>query len=220
MDWLKDLLEEKKVENVDEVVESFKKEFPKHAIPKDEFNKKSEKVEELQSELEVAQSKLEEMNSKVSDLSTKAENAEELDERLNEIKSEYENYKEEEEKRIANIKKRNALEKKLLSDNVPEDLVDLVANDFDTDTLELDDGNLLNYESQRKKAKKKRPSAFGREEVKGNEPVDGDEGEVSDNPFKKGSINLMEQGKLISNKPDTARRLIEAAGKDPAKYKL
>ena len=130
MDWLKDLLEEKKVENVDEVVESFKKEFPKHAIPKDEFNRKSEKVEELQSELEVAQSKLEEMNSKVSDLSTKAENAEELDERLNEIKSEYENYKEEEEKRIANIKKRNALEKKLLSDNVPEDLVDLVANDF------------------------------------------------------------------------------------------
>lgn len=220
MEWLENLLKENDVENVESIVESFKKEFPKHAIPKDEYNKKAEKVDELQSELETAKSKLDDMNSKVEELSTKAENAEELDEQLNEIKSEYEQYKEEEKKRIANIKKQNALEKKLLSDNVPEDLVDLVANDFDTETLELDDGNLLNYESQREKAKKKRPSAFGKEEVKGTEPQDGDEGKITDNPFKKGSVNLQKQGELVREKPDMARRLIKAAGKDPAKYKL
>ena len=46
MEWLKELLEKAKITdeklNVDEVMEAAKKEFPKHAVPKNVFNDKCE----------------------------------------------------------------------------------------------------------------------------------------------------------------------------------
>jgi DNA repair exonuclease SbcCD ATPase subunit len=216
MEWLKKLLELD-----DEQLEKVKQEFPKHAVPKEQYNKKAEKVDELQSELDTAKTQLDAMNEKVDNLEVKAENADELKEKLNEIQSEYSDYKEQEEARIKNIKTKNALEKNLLADNVPEDLVDLVANDFDIDNLELsEDGKLMNYESQREKAKEKRPSAFAKEKITGNKPQDGDEGKIVDNPFASDTFNLKKQGELVKEKPETAKKLIKAAGKNPATYGL
>jgi hypothetical protein len=161
------------------------------------------------------------MPDKVENLEVKAENAEELETQLNDIKSEYSDYKEQESARISKIKTTSALEKKLLADNVPEDLVDLVVNDFDVEKLELtEEGELLNYESQRKKAKKKRPSAFAEEKITGDEPQDGDEGKIVDNPFDSKTFNLKKQGELVKEKPETAKKLIKAAGKNPATYGL
>ena len=48
MEWLKELLEKAKITdgklNVDEVMEAAKKEFPKHAVPKNVFNDKCEEL--------------------------------------------------------------------------------------------------------------------------------------------------------------------------------
>ena len=48
MEWLKELLEKAQITdgklNVDEVMEAAKKEFPKHAVPKNVFNDKCEEL--------------------------------------------------------------------------------------------------------------------------------------------------------------------------------
>ena len=48
MEWLKELLEKAKITdeklNVDEVMEAAKKEYPKHAVPKNVFNDKCEEL--------------------------------------------------------------------------------------------------------------------------------------------------------------------------------
>lgn len=219
MKWLEELL--KDVEDKDNLVDGIKKKIGENFVPNTEYKKKTAKINELDSELKTAQSQLEDFDTKIEKLKTKANNADELQTELNNITEEYDNYKEQESERIKSIKTKNALEKQLLTDNVPKDLVDLVVNDFDTEQLELtDEGKLLNYESQREKAKEKRPSAFAETTISGTKPSEGDEGKIVDNPFKAGTRNLTKQGKLVKEKPETAKKLIKAAGGNPARYGL
>lgn len=221
MEWLENLLEDVEIENKEELISNIKKKIGENFVDNKQYKKKADKVKELDSELKTAQTQLEDFDSKIKELKTKAENAEELENELNDITTEYENYKEQESERISKIKTTSALEKKLLADNVPEDLVDLVVNDFDIDNLELnEDGELLNYESQRENAKNKRPSAFAEEKIRGDEPQDGDEGKIVNNPFANDTFNLKKQGELVKEKPETAKKLIKAAGKNPATYGL
>jgi DNA repair exonuclease SbcCD ATPase subunit len=213
MEWLENLLEDVEIENKSELIEKIQGKIGENFVANKQYKKKTDKIAELDSELNTAQKQLEDFDNKIKELKPKAENAEDLETELNNITTEYENYKEQESDRIKNIKTKSALEKKLLADNVPEDLVDLVVNDFNVEELELtDEGKLLNYDDQRKKAKQKRPSAFAEEKFAGTEPQDGDEPSITDNPFKKGSVNLSKQAELIGEKPDTARKLIKAAG--------
>lgn len=221
MEWLENILEDVDIENKESVMEEIKKKIGENFVPNNEYKKKTSKIEQLDSELNTAKDQLDKMNDQVEKLEKKAENAEEFKEQLENIKEEYKEYQEQEEERINNIKTRNALEKNLLSDNVPEDLVDLVADDFDLDNLKLDDeGNLLNYESQREQAKEKRPSAFAQEKITGDGPQDGDKGKITDNPFKPGNVNLTKQAELLEEKPDTAKRMIKAAGLKLSDYGL
>ena len=221
MEWIKNILSNAEEEDLDEIVERIKQEFPKHAVPKEQYNKKADKVEELETELESAKEQLEQTNDQLENLKEAAEGKDELKEQLESIQSEYNEYKEKEQERINRIKKTSALEKELLTSNVPEDAVDLLISDFDLDELVLnDDGKIVNIDDHKEKVKEKRPSLFGEEKVRGNEPTDGNDPEPKDNPFKPDSLNLTKQGELVRNDPEKARRLIKAAGKDPANYNL
>jgi DNA repair exonuclease SbcCD ATPase subunit len=221
MEWLKELLKNAEVENKESLIDSIKKKIGENFVPNKDYKKKADKISELESELNTAQDQLKNTNDKLENLQVKAENAEELESELKEIKSDYSEYKEQEDNRIKSIKTKNALEKKLLADNVPEDLVDLVVNDFNLEELKLtDEDKLLNYDYQREKAKQKRPSAFAEEKIAGDEPQDGDEGKIVDNPFDSKTFNLKKQGELVKEKPETAKKLIKAAGKNPATYGL
>ena len=182
MEWVENFLEQIGIEgeeNINEAVAVFKSDyFPKNAVPKDEYNKKSSKVEELESELDTAKEQLEQTNSQLDELSDKAENNEELKQNLEEIKSEYEEYKEQEEQRLNQIKKKSTLEKKLLKSNANQDAVDLLMNDFDVEELELDEeGNLNNFDEQLEQVQEKRPTLFGEVEIEGNTPPDGEDSE-------------------------------------------
>ena len=175
MEWIKEILENSKEENVDETVERIKQEFPKHAVPKEQYNKKAGKVEELESELNTAKEQLEQTNSQLDELSEKSENNDELKQNLEEIKSEYEEYKQQEETRLNQIKKKSTLEKQLLKSNANQDAVDLLLNDFDLDSLKLDEeNNLKNFDEQLEKVREKRPTLFGEVAIEGNTPPDGE----------------------------------------------
>ena len=168
MEWLKEILGEDLDENT---MKKIKEEFPKHAVPKEQYNKKADKVEEIESELNTAKKQLDQTNDKLTNLQEKAENAEEFKEQLDSIKSEYNEYKEQEQTRINNIQKKSALEKKLLTSGVPEDAIDLVINDFDLEELELDDeSKLKNANEQIEKFKERRPSLIAKESKETGEP--------------------------------------------------
>lgn len=218
MEWLKKLLGDK---STDDLVESIKKGIGEHFVPNDVYKKKTSKVQELESELETAQSTLEETNESLKSLKNKAGDYEDVKEQLENLNQEYEEYKEGETTRLAKIRKTSALEKLLLKSKADENAVDLLINDFNVDEIELDDdGEIKDQEEVLKPVKEKRPTLFGEVEITGDDPKDGDTGGITDNPFKIGSINLTKQGELVRNKPEVAKRLIKAAGKDPAQYKL
>ena len=181
MEWVENFLKQVGIEgeeNINEAVAVFKSDyFPKNAVPKDEYNKKSSKIDELESELGTAKEQLEQTNDQLDELSSKAENNEELKQNLEEIKSEYEQYQEQEQERLNQIKKKSTLEKRLLKSNANQDAVDLLMNDFDIDKLELgDEGELKYFDDQLEKVQQKRPTLFGEVEITGNTPPDGEGG--------------------------------------------
>lgn len=192
MEWLKSLLEDK-VENVDEVMEEVKKEFPKHAIPKEEFNKKAEKVNELQSELETAKGNLEATNETIEELKEKAENAEEVKSKLNEVSNKYEEYKEQEEQRVNNLKKQSALKDLLHEEKADPKLSRLLIRDVDLEEVKLtEDGKIANRDDVIKPLKQEYETAFGEVQIDGDTPPDG--GQPDTNSFKQKYKQAKEAG--------------------------
>lgn len=192
MEWLKGLLEDK-VENVDEVMEQVKSEFPKHAIPKEEYNKKAEKVKELESELNTAKTNLETTNETIEQLKEKAENAEEVKTKLNEVSSKYEEYKEQEEQRISNLKKESAVKDLLHEENADSKLSKLLIKDVDFDNVELsDDGKIANRDDVINPLKQEYETAFGEVKIDGDEPQDG--GTTQPNSYRAKYKQAMENG--------------------------
>ena len=81
MEWLKELLEKAKITdgklNVDEVMEAVKKEFPKHAVPKNVFNDKCEELKtanETITTLKKENGDNEELQNKIKDYETEIGN--------------------------------------------------------------------------------------------------------------------------------------------------
>ena len=172
MEWVENFLNEVGVEDTDEALAKFKSDyFPKNAVPKDEFNKRGDKIDELESELGTAKDQLENTNQQLEQLEEQAEGKEELQENLQEIKQEYESYKESEQQRINQIKIDSKLEKELLKSKANEDAVDLLKSDFDVEGLELDEeGNLKNFDDQLEQVREKRSSLFAVEKKTSDEP--------------------------------------------------
>jgi len=179
MDWMKEFLEDIGVENVEEALETFKQDvFPQHAVTKDQYKKKTTKIEELETELNTAKEQLEKTNDQLDDLKDKAEDKEELEQQLEQINNEYEKYKEKEKQRVKEIKKKSKLTTKLANSEVHEDALDLVAGEFDLEEMELtEDGELEGFDEQYQERKEARPGLFGEKQVTGTEPTDGETSE-------------------------------------------
>ena len=219
MEWLENILSD--VEGSEELINEIKSKIGENFVPNNEYKKKTTKIEELESELETTKEQLENTTDQLDELKDKAEDKEELQEQLQNIQSEYEEFKEQEEQRIKNIKKKSDLEKRLLKNNANEDAVDLLINDFDIEELELnDDGELEGFNDQLETVQEKRPTLFGEKKVTGDEPKDGDQPNESVNPWKQDNLNLTKQAEIMNEDPKRAKRLINAAGKNPANYGL
>lgn len=177
MDWLIELLKKEFGElegakkKIDSAIEAVKSEFPKHAVPKEQYNKKAEKAKELESELETAQGKYKEAAEKLDDLSKKADGNEELKAEFQKVKAEYEEYKAGEEKRVQQIQARANVEKELLKNDADKNAVDLLMNDFDLEKIRItDDGKLDGFSDQLKAVKEKRPTLFAHENYEDDQP--------------------------------------------------
>ncbi len=151
----------KEGQTLEGAMESFKAEFPKYAVPKEQYNKKVTELNGVQEELQGSNSQLEETAGKIETLTGLAEGNEELKTSLNTLQSEYSEYKDGETTRLTNVQKRHKAELLLGDNKANRDSIDLLVGqlDFDKMTL-LESGNLDGFDSQLDGLKESRPTLF------------------------------------------------------------
>lgn len=155
MEWLKDLLNGVVPEDkLDSVMEGFKKEFPKHAVPKTEFNTVKE-------ELKIAKSNTEQMNATLEQLKTEVGTVEEYKTKIKDMTAQIETVKTESQKQVSNVIKKVNFEKLLIQNKMNESAVDLVVNTINFDEIVIDaSGNIVDADKHIGKIKETRAALF------------------------------------------------------------
>jgi len=155
MEWLKELLKgQVEDEKIDGIVESFNKEFPKHAVPKSEFNTVKE-------DLKIAKAQEVQTATILEQLKTEAGSVEDYKTKLTELNTQLETVKTESQKQISNVVKKVNFEKLLISNKMNEAAVGLVVDKINFDEVVLDkDGNIVDADTHIEKMKSSYGSLF------------------------------------------------------------
>ncbi len=200
MEWLKAILEKAEIADgkldVDAVMNAVQKEFPKHAVPKEDFNAKVK-------ELETA-------NGTITELKKSNGDTKELQKKIGDYEAEIKNLK----KSAEDTEKNYALKEQLTKQGVldPDYLIykagGLEKFNFDKE------GKPIGVEEAVKPYKEDATMVhlFKQEQQKPPyNPKDGGAGGVT-NPFAKDTFNLTEQGRMLKENPAQAKELAAAAG--------
>ena len=200
MEWLKAILEKAEIADgkldVDAVMNAVQKEFPKHAVPKEDFNAKVK-------ELETA-------NGTITELKKSNGDNKELQKKIGDYEAEIKNLK----KSAEDTEKNYALKEQLTKQGVldPDYLIykagGLEKFNFDKE------GKPIGVEEAVKPYKEDATMVhlFKQEQQKPPyNPKDGGAGGVT-NPFAKDTFNLTEQGRMLKENPAQAKELAAAAG--------
>ena len=199
MEWLKAILEKAEIKDgkldVDAVMNAAQKEFPKYAVPKDDFNTKVE-------ELKTANGTIEELKKSNGD-------NEELQKKIGDYEIEIKNLK----KTAENTSKTYALKESLAKQGVLDpDYLIYKAGGLDKFTFDKE-GKPVGVEEAVKPYKEDTTMAhlFKQEQQKPPYyPKDGNGGGTS-NPFAKDTFNLTEQGRLLKENPAQAKEMAALA---------
>ena len=199
MDWLKELLEKATVTDgkldTDALMKAISAEFPKHAVPKEDFNNK---VEELKT-----------ANGTIEALKKENGDNEELQKKIGDYETEIKNLK----KSAEDTAKTYALKEQLANAGVldPDYLIykagglEKFTFDKDNQPVGVDDA-IKPY-----KEDKAMSHLFKQEQKPPYHPQNGGAGGNA-NPFAKETYNLTKQGELLKSNPEQARAMATAAG--------
>lgn len=201
MEWLKAILEKAEIKDgkldVDAVMNAAQKEFPKYAVPKDDFNTKVE-------ELKTANGTIEELKKSNGD-------NEELQKKIGDYEIEIKNLK----KTAENTSKTYALKESLSKQGVLDpDYLIYKAGGLDKFTFDKE-GKPVGVEDAVKPYKEDKTMAhlFKQEQQKPTyHPQGGTGGAGATNPFAKETFNLTKQGELLKSNPEQAKAMAAAAG--------
>ena len=169
MDWLKELIEKHTVDGkteIDVVMNAFKEEFPKHAVPKDVYNEQAEKLKAANSTLDT--------------LKKTNKDAEGLQQKI----TDYEAKVQQLETERSEERKTYALKEALTKEGALPEYVDLLMPTLKG--VELDaDGNLNGFEDIFKGIKESKPALFKTEQTQTN-PAETNGYKVIDNKLDSG----------------------------------
>lgn len=197
MEWLKAILEKAVIIDgkldVEATMKSINAEFPKHAVPKQDYN---DKVKELNA-----------ANTTIADLKKDNENNTELQKKITTYETEITNLK----AAAANTQKEYALRDKLKEAGVT-DVDYIIYKQGGLDKFNFDkDGKPIGIDDVLKPIKEASPHLFKAQNGGGYVPAGGGNPPAG-NPFAKDTWNMTEQGKLFKENPAQARQLAAAAG--------
>lgn len=198
MEWIKTILAGVKVAedgkiNVDEVMGSIEKEFPKHAVTKADFNNKVTELKKATDTIET--------------LRKDTEGNEDLQKRITDYESELDTLK----KATAAEKKGYAL-KDVLRAKGCTDPEYLIYKHGGVEKFTFDkDGKPVGVDELVTTYKESVPHVFKTEQQQRYNPLGGSGGGAV-NPFDAKTFNLTEQGKLLKENPAQAKEMAAAAG--------
>ena len=198
MEWLKEILEKAVITDgkldVEAAVKAINAEFPKHAVPKQDYN---DKVKELSTASET-----------IEDLKkNNADNAK-LQQKVKDYEVETARLKTEAD----NTRKEYALKDKLKEAGVTDaDYIIYKQGGLDKFTFDKD-GKVIGLDDVLKPMRESSPHLFKNAGGTGGYNPAGGGNPPGNNPFAKETYNLTEQGRLFKQNPEQARQLAAAAG--------
>lgn len=200
MDWLKELLEKATVTDgkldTDALMKAVSAEFPKHAVPKEDFNNK---VKELAT-----------ANETIKNLKKDNGDNEELQKKIGDYETEIKNLK----KSAEDTTKTYALKEQLTKSGVLDpDYLIYKAGGIDKFTFDKDN-RPVGVDDVIKPYKEDKAMAHLFQQEQQKPPYHPQNGGTSgnSNPFAKETYNLTKQGELLKSNPDQARAMAAAAG--------
>lgn len=198
MEWLKEILEKAVITDgkldVEAAVKAINAEFPKHAVPKQDYN---DKVKELSTASET-----------INDLKKNNADNVELQQKVKDYEVETARLKTEAD----NTRKEYALKDKLKEAGVTDaDYIIYKQGGLDKFTFDKD-GKVIGLDDVLKPMRESSPHLFKNAGGAGGyDPAGGGKPPVN-NPFAKETYNLTEQGRLFKQNPEQARQMAAAAG--------
>lgn len=200
MDWLKELLEKATVTDgkldTDALMKAISAEFPKHAVPKEDFNNK---VKELAT-----------ANETIKNLKKDNGDNEELQKKIGDYETEIKNLK----KSAEDTTKTYALKEQLTKSGVLDpDYLIYKAGGIDKFTFDKDN-RPVGVDDVIKPYKEDKAMAHLFQQEQQKPPYHPQNGGTSgnSNPFAKETYNLTKQGELLKTNPEQARAMAAAAG--------
>lgn len=197
MDWLKEILEKAVITdgklNVDAVMKQVSAEFPKHAVPKKDFNDKAEELKKA--------------NDTIDDLKKEGIDNQKLQDKINDYEIETKKLK----KAAEDTTKTYALKEKLTKAGVI-DADYLIYKHGGLEKFNFDKENQpVGVEDVLKPYREDKSMAHLFKQEGGYTPAAGGNPSAS-NPFSKETFNMTEQGRMLRENPEQARALAAAAG--------
>lgn len=155
MNWLKDLLKDYMTDEtqVNEFVEKFNKENPKHFMPKEKYN-------EVAEELKIKKTQLDENTKLIDGLKEKASSVEEYEKKLSDMQTQYQELEVKSQTEVSLITKKTQLKELLIDNKMHKDAIDLFINSTDLGKLEMVDGKIKDSEAFVTAAKTERAGLF------------------------------------------------------------
>lgn len=200
MDWLKELLEKATVTDgkldTDALMKAISAEFPKHAVPKEDFNNK---VKELAT-----------ANETIKNLKKDNGDNEELQKKIGDYETEIKNLKKSAEDTTKTYELKEQLTKSGVLD--PDYLI-YKAGGIDKFTFDKDN-RPVGVDDVIKPYKEDKAMAHLFQQEQQKPPYHPQNGGTSgnSNPFAKETYNLTKQGELLKSNPEQARAMAAAAG--------
>ena len=174
MEWLKELLKNAGVENVEDLEIKISKELPKYFKPAKEFNEVSEKLKNASEEIETLKTTQANIQTEYENYKKGSITQEDYDAKVKQIQEEADN-------KVKQSNFDNRLAIKLMSKEInAKDVVDIKAN-LDMSKISLDGENFIGLDEQIKSLKEKKDYLFNKEETvitgsgeSGRQKADGD----------------------------------------------
>ena len=198
MEWLKAILEKAVITDgkldVEATMKTINAEFPKHAVPKQDYN---DKVKELST-----------ANDTIKDLKKNNADNEDLQKKVEDYEAEVADLKTAAE----NTKKEYALKDKLKEAGAM-DADYIIYKQCGLDKFTFDkEGKVIGLDDVLKPMREASPHLFKSTGGAGGYNPAGGGNPPANNPFAKETYNLTEQGRLFRQNPEQARQLAAAAG--------
>lgn len=191
-------------------------------VPLSRFNQVNEQKKELQDQLKTRddqhKQELKERDKQLEDLRSKATGNEELQKRIDGLKKANDDAKTAAEEAAKQWQARLeaqqfdfALERKLVEAKAKN--VKATKALLDTAKLKLDGETVLGLEDQLKALRESDPYLFGEDNLTGKKPGEGTERLPGNkkNPWSKEHFNLTEQGRILKDDPELAKRMMAQA---------